>query len=92
MDSHEAVMKKLHFDKQENEELSERYLWSLSMSSHPNPDIINDLLNKFKKTASIPEKVKETLLHTIATMTYRLRLLPIEKRNQKVDGVFNFRR
>ncbi|KAJ8941576.1 hypothetical protein NQ314_010350 [Rhamnusium bicolor] len=75
-DSHEAVMKKLHFDKEEQLDLSERYLWALSFSSQPNPDIIKDLLNKYSKLVNIPEKVKETLILTVASMAYKLTKLP----------------
>ncbi|CAH1108236.1 unnamed protein product [Psylliodes chrysocephalus] len=72
LDSHTTVMKNLHFDKEEQIDFSERYLWALSFSSNPNLDVIKDLHNKFNKINSIPEKVKETLILTLASMTYRL--------------------
>lgn len=68
-------MKKLHFDDEKHEELSERYLWALSTSSQPNPDIITDLLKRYRKSNNISDKVKETLLYAIASMTYRLQKL-----------------
>ncbi|CAG9812767.1 unnamed protein product [Phaedon cochleariae] len=71
-ESHAAVMKKLHFDEEESIDLSERYLWSLSFCAQPNPEIITDLLKKFTTVVSIPDKVKETMILTMASMTYKL--------------------
>lgn len=71
-ESHEAVMKKLHFEKSNHEDLSERYLWALAICSHPNPDVVQDLLHKYRKLVNIPKKVKETMILTIASMAYRL--------------------
>ncbi|CAG9832555.1 unnamed protein product [Diabrotica balteata] len=71
-DSHEAVMKNLHFDNENQIDFSERYLWALSFSPQPNPDIIKDILKKYTKTVNIPEKVKETMILTIASMTHKL--------------------
>lgn len=73
LDSHEAVMKKLHFDNGAHQDLSERYLWALSMCSQPNPDIILDILDRYRKLVNIPEKVKETMVLTMAAMASRLR-------------------
>ncbi|XP_057665550.1 microsomal triacylglycerol transfer protein [Diorhabda carinulata] len=75
-DSHETVMKNLHFDKEDQIDLSERYLWALSFSSHPNPDVLEDVLKKFTKTVSIPEKVKETMILTMASMAYKVSQRP----------------
>ncbi|KAF5288457.1 hypothetical protein FQR65_LT02109 [Abscondita terminalis] len=82
--SHAAAMKKLYFDDKKHEELSERYLWSLSVATQPNPEIIKDLLSKFKKSTNFPEKVKETLLLTVAAMARRLSTLPHFSINSKV--------
>ncbi|XP_018566345.1 microsomal triglyceride transfer protein large subunit [Anoplophora glabripennis] len=71
-ESHEAATKKLHFDDEDQLDLSERYLWALSFSSQPNPDIIKDLIKKYTKLITVPEKVKETLILTIASMAQRL--------------------
>lgn len=65
-------MKKLHFEKANHESLSERYLWALAICSRPNPDIIQDLLHKYRKLVNIPKKVRETLVLTMASMAYRL--------------------
>ncbi|RZC38190.1 microsomal triglyceride transfer protein large subunit [Asbolus verrucosus] len=67
-DSHATVMKKLHFDREDHLDLSERYLWALSMSSHPNPEVLKDLLDRYRKNDNFPEKVKDTLLLSIASM------------------------
>lgn len=65
-------MKKLHFEKSNHEELSERYLWALAICSHPNPDVMQDLLHKYRKLVNIPKKVKETMVLTLASTAYRL--------------------
>lgn len=88
LDAHEGVMKKLHFEKKNHEEYSERYLWALSISPQPNPDIINDLLRKYRKLVDIPEKVKETLVLTMASMAYRLQKVPHILNKQKVNTVY----
>lgn len=75
-DSHEAVMKNLHFDKEDQIDFSERYLWALSFSSHPNPDVLEDVLKKFTKTVSIPEKVKETMILSMASMAHKISQRP----------------
>lgn len=67
-ETHKIVMKKVHFDREDHLDLSERYLWALSMSTHPNPEIVKDLLNRYRKNDNFPEKVKETLILTIAAM------------------------
>ncbi|KAF5290521.1 hypothetical protein FQA39_LY03625 [Lamprigera yunnana] len=74
--SHQAAMKKLSLDDKKHVDLSERYLWSLSVSPQSNPEVIKDLLKRYKNLANLPEKVKETLVLTIASMTYKLSLLP----------------
>jgi hypothetical protein len=63
-------MKKLHFDREDHLDLSERYLWALSMSANPNPDILKDLLDRYRKNDNFPEKVKETLILTVASMAH----------------------
>lgn len=65
-------MKKLHFEKSNHEDLSERYLWALAICSNPNADVVQDLLQKYKKLTNIPSKVKETMISTLASMAYRL--------------------
>lgn len=65
-------MKKLHFEKSNHEELSERYLWALAVCANPNPDVIQDLLQKYRKLVNIPKKVKETMVLAIASMAKRL--------------------
>ncbi|XP_076264767.1 microsomal triacylglycerol transfer protein isoform X1 [Rhynchophorus ferrugineus] len=66
--SHKAVMKKLPLDSEEHIDFIERYLWALSFSSHPNIDILEDLLNKYRKYSTIPEKIRDTLILSLASM------------------------
>ncbi|KAF2884917.1 hypothetical protein ILUMI_21251 [Ignelater luminosus] len=82
--SHDAVMKKLNLEDQKQQDLSERYLWALSMASQPNPHIISTLLTLYQKSSNIPPKVKETLVLTVAAMARRLSKLPDYKENFKV--------
>ncbi|KAJ8915951.1 hypothetical protein NQ315_016627 [Exocentrus adspersus] len=82
-DTHEVVMSKLniaHLKNKEEEDLCERYLWALSFSSHPNQNIIEDLIKKYTVNSKIVQKVKETVVLTIASMTRRLATL--QKNNQ----------
>lgn len=39
-EAHEVIMKLLNFDADEDLENSERYLWALSIGSHPNEYVI----------------------------------------------------
>ncbi|KAK5641229.1 hypothetical protein RI129_009776 [Pyrocoelia pectoralis] len=82
--SHQAAMKKLFFDDKSHAEQSERYLWSLSTSSQSNPHILGDLLKRYKKTDNFPDKVRETLLLTIATMAYKLSNSPAFDKYYKI--------
>lgn len=74
--SHAAVNKVFHIDDAAQSDLNERYLWALSFSANPNPEIMEDLLKKFKNTQNIPEKVSETLISTLASMARNLRAHP----------------
>lgn len=79
-------MKKLKFDDSTQHDLCERYLWALSISSQPSPEILSDLLHKYQKGTSIPDKLRETLLLTIASMANHLAKLP--HYNHKVSRFF----
>ncbi|XP_044272344.1 microsomal triglyceride transfer protein large subunit [Tribolium madens] len=79
-EAHASVLKKLHFDKEDHLDLSERYLWSLSLSTHPNPEILKDLLDRHRKNDNYPEKVKETLVLTIAQMANVIQVSNPEER------------
>ncbi|XP_044760118.1 microsomal triglyceride transfer protein large subunit [Coccinella septempunctata] len=86
--TYEAVMGYLDLTKEEQLDLSERYLWALSLGSNPNQDIVEKLFNKYKKSENIPVKLNETLLLTVASMCRRLTTSPInhdEKINQKFE-------
>lgn len=69
---HQIVVKKLHFDREDDLDNCERYLWALSYNSQPEITIIEDLLNKFRNYENVPPKLKETLILTIASMTQKL--------------------
>ncbi|KAH1026147.1 hypothetical protein HUJ05_010709 [Dendroctonus ponderosae] len=71
--SHTAVLKHLHLDNEKHADLMERYLWALSLSTHPNIDILEDMLKKYKTYTSIPRKVRDTLILTLASMAKGLR-------------------
>lgn len=70
--SHAAVTKTIHLDKEEQIDANERYLWALAFSPHPNSEIIRDLLKKFVREDNIPDKVQETLILTLASMAQKL--------------------
>ncbi|CAG9865398.1 unnamed protein product [Phyllotreta striolata] len=71
-EAHQAVTKRLHFEKHDLTDLSERYLWALAFSPRPRPEVIKDLLDKFSKLNDIPEKVQETLVLAVASMARKL--------------------
>lgn len=72
-ESYKAAMKKLHLDNENHLDNCERYLWALSFAAQPNPIILEDLLHKFQNFKNVPEKLKETLILTIASMAKKLR-------------------
>lgn len=55
------------------------------MSSQPNFDVLEDLLNRYKKGQNLPEKVEETLILSIASMARRLRRLPGQEGKHKIQ-------
>lgn len=75
-DSHAAVSKAIYLDKEDDLDYNERYLWALSFSPWPNPNIVEDLLKKFVKNNNLANKIKETIILTIASMTRKLSKLP----------------
>lgn len=68
-EAHEAVMRTLRLTEEDDLHNLERYFWALSMGSHPKKDIIQDLLNRYIKTQNLGEKLQETLVLTLASMT-----------------------
>lgn len=72
LNSHQAAMKHLHLDQEDHTDLVERYLWALSFSIHPQPEILEDLLDKYKKYVKIPENIKTTLILSMASMARTL--------------------
>ena len=79
-------MTKLHVEDDKHSESCERYFWALSMSSQPNPEVVSDLLRRYRRSVELPSKVKETLLLTVSSMAYRLSKLPKDETNTKVVG------
>lgn len=63
--AHQAAMKILRQDEIGDD--TERYLWALSMSPLPNPEIIKDVMKRSEETMQ-NEKVSETLALTAAAM------------------------
>lgn len=63
--AHKAAMKILKNDETGDE--TERYLWSLSLSPNPHPEVIKDVLRKSEETIQ-NNKVSETLALTAAAM------------------------
>ncbi|XP_066589474.1 microsomal triacylglycerol transfer protein [Prorops nasuta] len=68
MAAHQAAMKTLRQD--ESGEETERYLWALSLSPSPDPDIFKDILKRSEATSS-NDKVSETMALTAAAMAHR---------------------
>ncbi|XP_012277607.1 microsomal triglyceride transfer protein large subunit [Orussus abietinus] len=66
--AHQAAKKILRQDEDGGD--TERYLWALSMSTDPNPDIAKDVLKRSEETIG-NEKVSETLALTAAAMARR---------------------
>ena len=66
--AHQAAMKILRQD--ETGDYTERYLWALSTSPHPDADIIKDILKRSEETIQ-NDKLSETLALTAAAMAKR---------------------
>lgn len=84
LEAHEAAMKQLRFTDDKHFDRLERYMWGLSMGSHPKLDTIKDLLNKFFRTPDLNEKLEETLILTIAAMTDKYIRNPFNIEKNKV--------
>ncbi|XP_021915479.1 microsomal triglyceride transfer protein large subunit isoform X2 [Zootermopsis nevadensis] len=72
--AHEAARKFLRLDSESDLDVNERYFWALSMGSHPELQVIKDVLKLTYK--DFPEKLSETLLLTVAALTNRFMKLP----------------
>ncbi|XP_046673473.1 microsomal triacylglycerol transfer protein [Homalodisca vitripennis] len=70
--AHEAALKVLNFKSEESLDLNERYLWSLSLGSHPVSDVVKDLV-RLMEAGPYNEKLDETLVLTIAATTNNLK-------------------
>ncbi|XP_074097832.1 microsomal triacylglycerol transfer protein isoform X2 [Cotesia typhae] len=67
--THQAAMKVLRSD--DSDEETERYLWALSVSPHPHPDVIKAVLKKSEETLQ-NDKVSETYALTAGAMARQL--------------------
>lgn len=66
--THKAAMKALRQD--EVGDNTERYLWALSLSPYPDPEVIKDVLRRSEETIQ-NDKVSETLALTASAMAKR---------------------
>lgn len=85
--AHEAVMKVVKFDDESDIEGAERYLWALSMGSHPT---LNTLVDILKLSQDHEEKIKniklhETILLTLAALTRNYIKNPINSDKLRVS-------
>ncbi|GFG29687.1 hypothetical protein Cfor_03737 [Coptotermes formosanus] len=91
--AHEAARKFLHLDSESDLDVNERYFWALSFGSHPQQQVIKDVLKLTYK--DFPDKLSETLVLTVAALTNRFMKLPGngqhkiigEVRTSLVDGL-----
>ncbi|XP_077284119.1 microsomal triacylglycerol transfer protein isoform X2 [Arctopsyche grandis] len=65
--AHQAAKKFLHFDSDYDIENTERYLWALSVGTHPREEVIYDLI-KLSEDKNIPKKVWDTMILTVTAM------------------------
>lgn len=74
--AHHAAKQFLHFETEADMENGERYLQALAVGTRPNPLVIEDLIAltdlKYEN-----EKVKDTLIQTIASMAQRYALVSV---------------
>ncbi|KAK7870894.1 hypothetical protein R5R35_005486 [Gryllus longicercus] len=82
--AHEAAMKVLRLDADDDLDAAERYLWALSFGVHPLPHVAKDILRR-SELPGHSAKMEETLLLTAAALANRLRAHPAH-RHHKVIG------
>ncbi|XP_063244373.1 microsomal triacylglycerol transfer protein isoform X2 [Bacillus rossius redtenbacheri] len=96
--AHQAAMSTLQLGSDDSLDRSERYLWSLSLGSHPHQDVIRDVLTACRKHSEALEaaddgpgsKLAETLLLTVAAMANRFARLPGNEDHKLVGDVKSF--
>lgn len=70
-ESHKAFRKYLNFTSEENFDNIERYLQSLSVGVRPRESVIRDLLDVMTNEVIDNEKLKDTLVQTISSMSHK---------------------
>ncbi|PNF28005.1 hypothetical protein B7P43_G13850 [Cryptotermes secundus] len=83
--AHEAARKFLHLDLESDLDMNERYFWALSLGSHPQQQVIKDVLTLTYK--DFPEKLSETLVLTVAALTNRFMKLPGNSQHKVIGEV-----
>ncbi|XP_069705721.1 microsomal triacylglycerol transfer protein isoform X2 [Periplaneta americana] len=83
--AHEAARKFLHLDSETDVDVNERYFWALSLGSHPQQQVIKDVLKLTYK--DFPEKLSETLVLTVGALTNRFMKLPGNSQNKIIGEV-----
>ena len=73
-ESHEAAAKIVGFDSEDDIELAERYLITVSLSTHPSEYLLEDLLKRLRKPI-VNAKLQETALMSLASITKSFYLL-----------------
>uniref|UniRef100_A0A6B2EAW6 Putative microsomal triglyceride transfer protein n=1 Tax=Phlebotomus kandelakii TaxID=1109342 RepID=A0A6B2EAW6_9DIPT len=82
--AHMAVKKVLQFDKFDDFLHVERYLQSLAVGSEPKTEVIMDLLEVLKRDNSENDKLTESLIQTVSSMTHNFVLLDEEGEKSEV--------
>lgn len=75
-DSHMAFKKSLNFTNDEDFDDIERYLQSLAVGGHPEESVIRDLLSTLIAAEFDSEKLKDTLVQTVSSMSQRFANTP----------------
>lgn len=74
-ESHETFKQEFNFDNDEDFEYIERYLQSLAVGTRPHEAVITDLLESASKNIE-NEKLRDSLIQTLASMALRFTRLP----------------
>lgn len=85
INAHKAAMKFLHFEAENDVDINERYLWALSLGSHPVKDVLTDVNNIVNK--QLPPKVMETAILTLAAITNRYRKISGAKDIKIIENI-----
>lgn len=80
--AHKAALSVLKFNGS-SIELPERYLISLSLATHPSGAVVRDMISLFKKGVK-DERLYETLVLTMASLTHTLSNMPKDANSTKI--------